>query len=174
MNKQITILVGVIVMVLTACGPQAPQIPSQRKGQTPPLDTAQLALMELNQQLSETADKQLSDIVRTKDEPYAMYEGNTWATIIDKGDMDAPTPKFGEEWTIHLIVYNLDEQLLMDSERTYSIGKRELPYAVDRNILEWHKGARIRMYAPWYSAYGMQGTEHIPPYENVIIDLELK
>ena len=71
-------------------------------------------------------------------------------------------------------VCDLNGHLLQDSEGTYTIGKYELPVAVDLNIGEWHQGTRIKMFAPWYSAFGMQGTKEIPPYENVMIELELK
>ena len=73
-----------------------------------------------------------------------------------------------------MIVYSLDGRLLEDSEGIYMIGKLELPRAVDANIPDWHPGSKIRMYAPWYSAYGMKGTAHIPPYENVLIEIKLR
>ena len=90
------------------------------------------------------------------------------------GDTDSPSPAPNEEWTVHMCVYSLSGQLLTDSEATYRIGMQELPPAVDANIGEWHRGARVRMYVPWYSAFGLRGTETIPPYENVIIETELK
>ena len=52
--------------------------------------------------------------------------------------------------------------------------KLVMPVTVEWNISELHPGARVRMYVPWYAAYGLQGTAHVPPYENVIIELELK
>jgi FKBP-type peptidyl-prolyl cis-trans isomerase len=71
-------------------------------------------------------------------------------------------------------VYTLEGKLLTDNKGTYAIGKNELPYAVDRNLREMHPGAKMRMYVPWYTAYGQSGTEHVPPFENVIIDLEIE
>ena len=163
-----------LVLALSGCGHQAPQRPSQRKGESPQADTAQLALMQLNRDLAEAADKQLLQRVREQNEPYALYEGGAWITILDKGDTEAPKPQRGEEWVVHMRVFNLEGKLLKDSEGTYAVGKYELPVAVDANLGEWHRGARIRMFAPWYSAFGMQGTKDIPPYENVMIELELK
>ena len=55
-----------------------------------------------------------------------------------------------------------------------SLGKNELPLGVDSNVPELYPGAKVRMYVPWYAAFGQLGTEYIPPYENVIIELELK
>lgn len=165
---------GLVALLLVACGPQAPQRPSQRKGEAPKADSASLALLELNQQLALAADKQLTQFAQTREEPYALYEANTWMTILDPGDTTSPTPKTDEQWTVRMLTYTLDGQLLIDSEGTFRIGKQELPLAVDANIHELHRGAKARLIAPWYAAYGLQGTEYIPPYENVIIEIELK
>lgn len=162
------------VLITAGCSHQAPQRPSQRKGETPQADSAALALMQLNKELAEAADKMLMQKALEQKEPYALYEGNIWVTILERGDIDSPTPKVDDEWVVHMRIFNLEEQLLKDIEGTYRIGKHELPLAVDVHIKEWHQGCRVRMYVPWYTAYGMQGTDKIPPYENVIIELELK
>ena len=166
-------MIGAAVF-LVACGKQAPQRPSQRMGGTPPVDSAQLAMMELNHQMAITADEQLQQYIQAQSETYALYFGNTWVHIVDPGDEHSPQPAYDEEWLIHLRVLDMKEQLLLDSEQTYRIGRCELPVAIDKNITEWHRGTKVRMIAPWYSAYGSQGTADIPSYENVIIDLELK
>lgn len=167
-------IIGLMVLLLVGCGHKAPQIPSQRKGQAPQADSAQLAMMELNRQMAQAADEQLAALVLAQEEAYALYDGNAWCTLLEKGDTDSPGPQEGEQWLIRLRTYNLRGELLLDSESTCRIGKQELPPAVEYNIGEWHRGCSVRMYVPWYSAYGMSGTAQIPPYENVIIELELK
>lgn len=168
-------VIVVLAMLVTACGRQAPQRPSQRKGAEVPVDSAELAIMEFNRQMAETADQQLLQLTQAQGgETYALYYGNAWVRVIALGDEEAPMPKEGEEWLLHMRVYDAQEHLLLDVEQTYRIGKYELPVAIDKNINEWHRGAKVRMYVPWYSAFGPQGTAEIPPYENVIIDLELK
>lgn len=168
-------VIGVLAMLVLACGRQAPQRPSQRMGAEVPVDSAELAIMDFNRQMAEAADKQLLQLTQVQGgETYALYYGNAWVRVLALGDEETPTPQEGEEWLLHMRVYDTQEHLLMDTEQTYRIGKYELPVAIDKNINEWHRGAKIRMYAPWYSAFGRQGTAEIPPYENVIIDLELK
>lgn len=162
------------VLLFAACGGQAPQRPSQRTGRAPEPDSASLALLTLNQQLAQSADEQLMQLVQTLDEGYALYEGGVWMHIIDRGDESSPAPQPGEERTVHMRVYTLGGQLLEDSEGTYRIMKHELPPAVDMHISELHTKGTARMYVPWYSAFGLQGTDHIPPYENVIIETELR
>ncbi|MBO7458490.1 MAG: FKBP-type peptidyl-prolyl cis-trans isomerase [Paludibacteraceae bacterium] len=172
MRARIVIYVLTFI-ALAGCGKIGPQLP-HRIGESPEADSAELALLELNQQMAIAAEKQLLQYVQAQDEPYAVYEVDTWMHIIDRGDENAPTPQPNEEWTIAMRTYNMDGQLLVDSEGTYRIRKQELPIAVDINIKELHRGGKARLVVPWYAAYGMKGTEDIPPYENLIIDIELK
>lgn len=163
-----------LAVLFAACGHQAPQIPSQRKSSAPTVDSTQLALLQLNQQLAESADEAVWQAVQAQEEAYAMYEGNVWARVLETGDTDSPTLRAGEECTVRMRVSTLDGQLLEDSEGTYRIGKQEMPKAIDENYHEWHHRAKIKLFAPWYSAFGITGTHAVPPYENVIIEIEIK
>lgn len=143
-------------------------------GEAPKPDSALMARMNFNRELASSADEQLIRWTREQDETYALYEAGTWVCIIEPGDPTSPTPQPNDEWTVHMRTMDLRGHLLLDSEGTYRIGKNELPLAVDENIREMHHGAKARLVAPWYSAYGLQGTEQIPPYENVIIEIDLR
>lgn len=169
------VLIAVLAcLALAGCAGNGPQRPSQRKGQTPEPDSTEMALLELNMQLAKTADEQLLRLAQAQEEPYALYEGNIWMHISDRGDTDGPTPKRDEEWLVHMRIHNLDGKLLQDTEGTYRIGKYELPPAIDNCLRDMHHGGRARLYAPWYAAFGIKGTDAVPPYENIIIDIELK
>ena len=170
--KSKTVLIGLAALLLTGCGGKGPQIPSQRKGQAPEEDSVSIAMMKLNMQLAESADSELTKIVSALDEPYALYDANVWMWIIDRGNEDLPTPS--EHCELHMRTYTLEGKMLMDVEGTYALGKHELPGGVEWNLDELHPGGKARMYIPWYVAYGQQGNEHIPPYENVIIEIEVK
>lgn len=163
-----------IGLLLVACSSPAPQRPSQRLGKAPQADSAQLALLSLNQQLTETADETLHRLAQAQEEPYALYEKGTWVYLLDSGDATQGQPKEGEECTIHMRVFSLGGQLYSDIEQSAHAGKYEFIPAIDANIGEWNHGTRARMLVPWYAAYGIKGTEEIPPYENVIIEFELK
>lgn len=167
-------VIGIVSLLLASCGEPAPQRPSQRKSRPPQVDSTAMALLELNQQLAASADKLLTQKIQTLSQSYALYDSSVWMYIIDRGDETTASPVEGEEWTVHMRVYNLDEKLLVDSEASYRLGKYELPQAVDGVMGELHHGAQARLYAPWYTAFGMQGTAQVPPYENVIIDIELR
>lgn len=173
MKSEELFIVICCAVLLAGCTPTAPQRPSQRKGASPQADTTALAMMELNQQLAQAADEQILHLVQAQPEPYALYERGVWACVAEKGDMDRSV-RAGEECTVRMTVYSLSGERYTDSEITACIGKYELPAALDDNMPEWHQGARVRMFAPWYAAYGIKGEGAIPPYENVIIELEIK
>lgn len=172
-GKHISIFVLVLAL-LCGCGGKGPQRPSQRKGEKPQEDTTQLALMEMTFRMAEAADKAVEQAALAQEEAYALYEAHAWIHIVDPGRTEEPTLQPKKPYAMHMRVYTLDGKLLTDNQGTYAIGKNELPHAVDRNLREMHPGAKMRMYAPWYTAFGQQGTEHVPPYENVIIDLEIQ
>ena len=163
-----------LVLVLAGCNPTAPQRPSQRKGSAPAVDSTQLALLEMNQQLASAADQQLAQWVQEQPERYALYEGNVWIAILSRGDGNGSTPKENEECVVHMQTYNTEGHLLIDNEGIYRIGKHELPPAVEVALTELYHGGRARLAAPWYTAYGLKGNEYVAPYQNVIIELELK
>jgi hypothetical protein len=172
--KSKTGLLALLLVLWCGCHHSGPQRPTQRLGSAPEPDSAQLALLELNQRLAAAADRELAQVIQTQDEAYALYDLNTWMHIYDAGDENTPSPVQDDEWIIRMRTYNLAGQLLIDTEGTYRIGRHELPPAVDTNIRDLHHGARVRLYVPWYAAYGLTGTEHVGPYENVIIEIELR
>lgn len=158
-------------MLLVGCGGKGPQRPSQRKGESVQTDTAQLALMNMNQQLAQSADEQLYRWVQSQTEAYALYEHGTWGTVLQTGEGEIAA---GEECSVHMRIYSLAGKPYHDTEQTAHVGKYELPTAIDANITEWHHGASVKIAAPWYAAYGIRGTAQVPPYENVIIELDIR
>ncbi len=164
----------VVAALLVGCNGTAPQRPSQRKGQAPEADSTQLAAMELNMHLAKTADRTVMDAAMAQEEAYALYEGKVWMHIFDPGDTEHEQIQLGQSCTLHMRIYTLEKKMLVDTEGTYMLGKSELPMSIEWNLRELHHGAKVRMFVPWYTAYGRQGTEHIPPYENLIIDLEVR
>ncbi len=162
---------------MMGCRQQGAQRPSTRINGTrkaPEPDSTHLALMELNQQLALTADNELRQIIKEQKENYALYNNGTWVLIVDPGQTSMPMLKADEECLLKMRISSLTGRLYQDREETIKIGKADLPIAIGANIYEWHRGVKVHMYAPWYAAYGVIGKDSIPPYENVIIDLELK
>ena len=44
---------------------------------------------------------------------------------------------------------------------------------IEMNINEWHRGTKVVIATPWYAAYGMMGTEDVPAYENVLLEISI-
>jgi len=166
-------VIGCMTLVLAGCAQPNPQRPSHRKGTAPQKDSTLVALMEMNQRMTQAADEQLLHAVQGEEGAFALYEHGTWAAIRQAGDRTRPV-RPGETCTVSMQVYALNGQLYRDIRQTAQAGRYELISAIDENITEWHHGARLTLYAPWYAAYGITGTEHIPPYENIRIELAIE
>lgn len=167
-----------VCMLLSAggCGGRGPQRPSQRSGTKPEADSAALALMEMNQRMAIAADEEVLRYVQGREdgERFAqMPFSNAWVRVQEKGDEQSAGPKKDETWRLHIKTYSLKGQLLLDTEQEYRIGRNELPMCIEMNISEWHRGARLVIVAPWYAAYGMMGTEDVPAYENVLLEISI-
>ena len=162
----------VAIMLLAACSQTAPQRPSQRKSDAPKPDSAQLALLALNRQLTESADDRLAAVAREDTLPFALYECGTWAAVVAPGEGETVMPK--ELCELHIRTYSLSGMLYTDSRQTARIGAQELPAAIEENITEWRHGAQVVLLAPWYAAYGIKGNGNIPPYENIRIELTIR
>ena len=165
---------ALVCSLLIACGKVAPQRPSQRSGEKPKEDSTTLALMEMNQRMAIEADKEVLAYAQKQEEAYSLMDiSNTWLLVQDKGEGDA-APKEGEQWEMHICTRTLQGKLLCDVEQTYTIGKSELVPCIEIAIDELRHGERLVMVAPWYAAYGMHGNENVPPYTNVILEIEIK
>lgn len=168
------VVLNLALVLLIACGGKGPQRPSQRRGEAAKEDSTELALMELYTQLAIAADKQIQKVAMSQEEPYALYDANSWMHIIDHGNEQLKAPTHNSVCTVHMVTYTLNGRQLLDSEVSCCIGKGEIPVGVEWNLDELHPGGKAKLIVPWYMAYGQQGTDYIPPYENVIIEIELK
>ncbi len=176
-KKHALYAVGTVLVccLLIACGKTAPQRPSQRSGEVPAEDTATLALLELNQRLVREADREVRVYVEHEPEAYALLEyANAWCCIFDHGDTDGAAPQNNESWTLHIRTHDLEGRLLLDEHRAYFFSRGELPVAVDVLQPELRHGERLRIVAPWYSAYGMHGNGIVAPYTSVVLDVTVE
>lgn len=117
------------------------------------------------------ADRALLAYIEGREESYALVH-NVWLRH-DRPSGEGETPREGEQWTMHVRTKTLDGRLLLDEEKAYTIGRHELPACIEMNADELHHGDALTIVSPWYAAYGMYGNEQIPPYTNVIIQIEV-
>jgi FKBP-type peptidyl-prolyl cis-trans isomerase len=54
------------------------------------------------------------------------------------------------------------------------VGAGDLPTAINRALKLMCAGEQMRIISPWYAAYGIEGTNSIKPYSNLIILLTIE
>ena len=77
----------------------------------------------------------------------------------------------GDKVLTHIQICELNGELLADIEDYFAIGSSDLPIAINRSLRQMGLGEEMRIIAPWYTAYGAEGTSLIKPYSNLIITL---
>ncbi|MGM9826498.1 MAG: hypothetical protein ACI3Z8_08710 [Paludibacteraceae bacterium] len=159
-----------IALLLAGCNHRGPQRPSQRSGSVTKEDSTALALVEMNQRMAIAADEEVLRYVQQKEDAARFAQmpiSNAWVSIRQRGEANGKTPAKDETWHLMIKTYSLSGKLLIDTEQDYRIGRNELPLCIEMQIGEWTQGTEAVVVAPWYTAFGMMGTEDIPGYENV-------
>jgi len=160
------LLLIIVVCALCCCHRPQPQIPSYKSGRAVVADSALLQALEVNRHLAEEADRQLT---RFASAGYAQMESGYWA----KGLRDTDSPlQEGETAQVHVRVLSLDSTLFEDTRLTVTIGKEQLPEAATDALRHMTRGGRVQLAVPWYLAFGSTGNNSVPPYTNVLIELE--
>ncbi|MGN0235567.1 MAG: hypothetical protein ACI4BD_04540 [Paludibacteraceae bacterium] len=165
-----------IALMSVGCNHRGPQRPSQRSGTAPKEDSAALALMEMNQRMAMAADEEVLRYVQAREDAERFAQmplSSAWVRIVERGDEQSALPQKDEVWRLHIKTYSLQGRLLLDTEQEYRMGRSELPMCIEMNISEWHHEAKVMIAAPWYAAYGMMGTEDVPAYENVLLEISI-
>ena len=166
------LLIGLCILAigtLTACHKTQPQNPSYRSGKTTSeTDSSLLQAIETNQHLAEEADRALSTFVS---EGYAQQELGYWT----KGMYAVDRPlQAGEQATVSLQVYSLGGELLLETTEQVTVGKTQMIQAVEDALLQMERPQTVSLLVPWYLAYGTTGTDRVPPYTNVRIELSVQ
>ncbi len=162
-----------LLVAMTACS-IAPQRPSQRSGQATEPDSVTLAMVELNQQLAEAADRELINYIRNHAGRWFEQEDGSWCEPDTIPLNYAYSPE--RPIALHLITRDLNDKMLSDVQGHYQLGKCQLPMAVENFITLNYQRSTInfKVLAPYYAAYGSQGTEQIPPFTNVLIEVKVQ
>ena len=158
---------GLLAMV--GCTQQPQQVRRLSEKQAP--DSALLAQIEFNQHMSRAADNACREWVRQDSSTYALDDFGFWYT--KTVNLDADSLQQGEQVLIHLTVAELNGQQLADVKDIFAVGTSDLPLSVNLCLKQMSRGEQMRIIAPWYAAYGTEGTQLIKPYTNLIITLTI-
>lgn len=150
--------------MLMACGKTQPQRPTF-KNRPQAEDSAVVALVEINQRMASDADSRLA---RYATEDYALQEEGYWVS----GLHDIETG-FRDSIEVHarMLVYDTEGNLYEDRYETFRVGQSGEMRVLDPVLRLLHPGDSVSILAPWYMAYGSLGSQVVPPYTNVRIQL---
>jgi hypothetical protein len=127
--------------------------------------------MAFNMHMSSDADKACREWVQQDSLKYTLDDFGFWYTKTTKNYAD--TLQQGEMATVRLQIAELNGKLLADVTEAFAVGAGELPTAINRSMKMMGKGEQMRIVAPWYTAYGTEGTNIIKPYTNIVITLTI-
>lgn len=170
-NNTYIALITLALTFLCACQRTAPQRPS-RPSDPPKVDSALIALMDINRQFADAADNEIARWVKQQPAQFVLIEDGVWLQkpLPTQGGV---TPQQDEHWNVHMQVRKLNGTLLADRQLNCPIGRKALPDAVETVVALMHDGDTARVAAPWYTAFGIHGDDAVPPYENVLISIQL-
>jgi hypothetical protein len=154
-----------LMMLVTGCN-KSPQ-PVRRLGDEKP-DSLLMAQLYFNQRMISEADKQCLEYVKHDTlHTYAHDEFGFWYTLLYQTTQDSLQK--GQYVDMHIQIYELNDSLIADVKENLQIGGGELPVAINRALHNLRQGEQIQIIAPWYMAYGVEGTSIIKPYSNLRI-----
>lgn len=159
-----------LVLLMTGCHRTAPQRPTRLGEQR--ADSTVIRLIALNEQLSEQADRAILDWINRQQQEWTQLDCGAW---IRKPINSTQPPQEGQEQTIHLQVYSMSGALIYDCQRTVLVGREEgIPTAVSEVLREGLIGQEAQLVCPWYAGYGPHGNDQISPYENILINVQIR
>ncbi len=160
------------IVVLTAgCTQQPQQVRRLHEQQEP--DSAVMAQMDFNMQMANAADKLCSEWVKKDSATYVLDEFGFWYHKTIKQQTDSSLQQ-GENIVLHMLLAELNGQLLADVKDEFVVGGGNLPVSINRCLKLMSRGEEMQIVAPWYAAYGIEGTTLIKPYTNLIITLKIE
>ncbi len=169
-RNSVTILLGLICGCLlgVSCQRTKPQLPSNRVQE---VDSTELRMALLTQRLVEEANTSLAQYVQGLDSAYVLELIGYWQRVPHR--LDGAKLQKNEKVLLHSKIYTLSGELLLDTEEVVTVGKREVPVAVDDFLVEMRAGECASLLIPWYAAFGAIGNENVPAYENVRIEIKV-
>ncbi len=162
------LLLGAWLLIPTSCQRTKPQSPSNRAQE---MDSTEMHMALLTQRLVEEANASLVQFVQGLDSAYVLERFGSWHRVTQR--VKGERLQKDDKVLLHSQTYTLQGDLLSDTEDVVTVGKREVPVAVDRLLTEMCAGESASLIVPWYAAYGATGNEVVPAYTNIRIEIEL-
>ena len=164
------------VLILCSCNP-APQR-ARHLHDTETTDSTLLRQMQLNIHMADLADRECLRAIEHDSLHYTLDDYGFWFARTRNAHGDSIHN--GDNVSLHLRIYNLrgaqpdSAHLIADVQDHFTVGADNLPAAIARTLLQARRGEEYQLIAPWYTAYGVEGTTLIPPYTNLRICLNIR
>ncbi len=157
------------LLVQAGCG-KRPQ-PVRHLHEPQQEDTVLAAQLRFNLHMADAADKLCIEMVQQDSLRYALDDFGFWyaKSVVSGGD----TLQNGQEVELHLVLSELRGGVIADEKGLFVVGESELPVAINRSLRQMCAGEEMRIVAPWYAAYGIEGTTLIAPYTNLRIQMKV-
>lgn len=156
-----------LILLWAGCAKQPQPVRHLHDKQEP--DSAMMAQMRFNMHMADAADRACQQAVGADSLRYTLDDFGFWyaKTLRTTGD----TLRTGQQLTIHLVMSELSGKTIADVQDLFTIGSGDLPTAINRSLTQMCMGEQMTIIAPWYTAYGIEGTALIKPYTNLRIIL---
>lgn len=155
-------------MCLAACHRTKPQTPSNYKQED---DSLQTMLLLLNQQYAENAEQELTKRVKESGEPFVLTPAHIWYLKKEKTDLPPIRKRQNIEYVVN--IYTLDSVLLLNERATIDVGQKQTINGIDELLPMLKHQEKVIALVPWYQGYGQLGDDIVPPYTNLMLDLEI-
>ena len=163
-NRRYIPVLLLVLLTLSCCGRVKPQGAANK----PETDSTALALMEMNFLMALDADQLLIDSVRASGLSYVLDQHNVWYCRLVSTEGQQVENGMHVEYSA--VIRNLETGALLEeiTEET-QVGKRVVLRAIDVVLPQMRVGETFRLMAPFYNAYGRDGSDNVPPLTNVTI-----
>lgn len=165
------ILIACIVIGLSGCRKNSPQ-PVRHLGEENTVDSTLLAKMEFNQRMASAADRECLAWIKKDSNAYTLDDFGFWYK--KENITNDETIQSGQTVQLHVMVHELNGNLLADLEDAFVLGSDNMPIAMNRALKAMRIGEEMTIVTPWYLAYGAEGKGIIKPYTNLVITLEIE
>jgi hypothetical protein len=162
----------ILFCILTFLGCQQQPQKAKLLGEEEHIDSISMAQMQFNIHMADAADEECKIFVQKDIFQYAMDDFGFWYTKTI--DNRADTIQNGQELSLHIQISEIGGRLLSDSKHIHIVGSGELPIAITRSLKMMCVGDQMRVIAPWYTAYGVNGTSIIKAYSNLLITITIE
>lgn len=169
-HRSLSVVILLWAILLTGCQ-QQPQR-ARHLGTKKDVDSVTLAKLQFNQQMVLAADRLCLEIANADTLQYTIDDFGFWYAKTIATDLDSIHK--GDSVELHIQISEMDGKMISDTKNQFIVRSGDLPLAIVRSLKTMRRGEQMRIISPWYTAYGVDGTNIIKPYSNLLIILQVE